>query len=321
MKTDLLEVNDLKKYFPISRASILGAKRVVKAVDGVAFTIREGETLSLVGESGCGKSTTGRAILQLVKPTSGSVLFEGNEIIGTPPKQMRALRQKMQIIFQDPGSTLDRKMTIGESIAEPFLIHRTIPKDEVAFRVAEIMRLVSLDPDFRTKYPHELSGGQRQRIGIARAIALSPRLVVCDEPVSALDVSIKVQILNLLKDIQQELNLTYLFISHDLGVVRQISNSVAIMYLGRIVELGDVETIFGAALHPYTRALLSAVPRARVDQRVEKIVLPGSIPSPVNPPSGCHFHTRCPEAVEECRKVEPVLREFSGGHSCSCLRR
>jgi len=321
MNGNLLEVRDLRKYFPLPKTSFLEPKRDVKAVDGVSFSLKEGETLSLVGESGCGKSTTGRAILQLLKPTSGSVIFEGREIVGTPPKEMRTLRQKMQIIFQDPGSTLDQKMTVGEAIAEPLRIYRAVPKDRIESRVKEIMGLVALDPSFMTKYPHEFSGGQRQRIGIARAIALSPRLVICDEPVSALDVSIKVQILNLLKDLQKELNLTYLFISHDLGVVRQISSSVAIMYLGRIVEIGEVETIFTSPLHPYTRALLSAVPRAEIGKSVEKILLTGSIPSPVDPPPGCHFHTRCPEAIDECKKTAPLLKEFPIDHWCSCHRR
>lgn len=320
-ETLLVEVNNLVKHFPLTRTLGFGPRPLVKAVDGVSFGIKAGETLSLVGESGCGKSTTGRAILQLVAPTSGSVRYEGREITGLPPREIRSLRQKMQIIFQDPGSTLDQRMTIGDSIAEPLLIHKTIPKKEIPDKVAEIMNLVSLDPDFRKRYPHEFSGGQRQRIGIARAIALAPRFVVCDEPVSALDVSIKSQILNLLKDLQEKLNLAYLFISHDLGVVRQISSSVAIMYLGRIVEFGQAEVIFNNPLHPYTRALLSAVPRIEKDKRVEKILLPGTIPSPINPPSGCHFHTRCPEAMDECRSISPNLKEHGAGHFCACLRR
>lgn len=317
----LVEAKNLVKHFPLARTLGFGPRPLVKAVDGVSFGIRAGETVSLVGESGCGKSTTGRAILQLIAPTSGSVRFEGREITGLPPREIRSLRQKMQIIFQDPGSTLDQRMTIGDSIAEPFIIHRTIPTKEIPEKVAEIMNLVSLDPDFRKRYPHEFSGGQRQRIGIARAIALSPGFVVCDEPVSALDVSIKSQILNLLKDLQEKLNLAYLFISHDLGVVRQISNSIAIMYLGRIVEFGEAEVIFNNPLHPYTRALLSAVPKIEKSRRVEKILLPGTIPSPINPPSGCHFHTRCPEAVDECRSVSPQLKEYDPGHLCACLRR
>ncbi len=320
-ETLLVEVNDLVKHFPLTRTLGFGPRPLVKAVDGVSFGIKAGDTLSLVGESGCGKSTTGRAILQLVTPTSGSVRYEGREITGLPPREIRSLRQKMQIIFQDPGSTLDQRMTIGDSIAEPLLIHKTIPKKDIPDKVADIMNLVSLDPDFRRRYPHEFSGGQRQRIGIARAIALSPSFVVCDEPVSALDVSIKSQILNLLKDLQEKLNLAYLFISHDLGVVRQISSSVAIMYLGRIVEFGQAEAIFNNPLHPYTRALLSAVPRIEKDRRVEKILLPGTIPSPINPPPGCHFHTRCPEAVDECHRISPHLKEYGSGHFCACLRR
>jgi oligopeptide transport system ATP-binding protein len=318
---NLIEVQNLVKHFSLSKSIGFGTKNLVKAVDGVSFSIMPGETLSLVGESGCGKSTTGRAILQLIKPTSGSIFFEGREITSLPLKEIRNMRQKMQIIFQDPGSTLDQRMTIGDAIAEPFLIHNTLGKKDIPQKVAEIMNLVALDPDFAKRYPHEFSGGQRQRIGIARAIALSPKFVVCDEPVSALDVSIKSQILNLLKDLQEKLHLTYLFISHDLGVVRQISNSLAIMYLGRIVEIGAVESIFNNPLHPYTRALLSAVPRIDKNKRTEKILLPGSIPSPINPPPGCHFHTRCPEAIEDCRKVSPQLRKLNQEQWCACIRR
>jgi oligopeptide transport system ATP-binding protein len=305
---NLLEVNDLKMYFPVTRGIVLQRKVAdVKAVDGVSFTIKRGETLGLVGESGCGKSTTGRAILQLYRPTAGSVKFDGKELTTMKGEELRRQRRRMQMIFQDPYASLNPRMTVGSIIAEPLEIHKISSGKEKQERVQELLRLVGLNPYFAQRYPHEFSGGQRQRIGIARALAVNPDFIVCDEPISALDVSIQAQIVNLLQDLQQELKLTYLFIAHDLSMVRHISDRVAVMYLGKIVELTDYKTLYDEPRHPYTQALLSAVPIPDpvIEERRQRIILQGDVPSPLNPPAGCRFHTRCPRVMDVCRHVEP----------------
>jgi oligopeptide transport system ATP-binding protein len=317
----LLEVRDLVKHFALMRGVLVSRKvGAVKAVDGVSFTLQPGETLGLVGESGCGKSTTGRAILQLHRPTSGEVVFRGIELTRLADAPLRRMRRHMQMIFQDPYASLNPKMTVGDIVAEPMAIHGLVAKRERPDRVAELMRLVGLNPSYVTRYPHEFSGGQRQRIGIARALAAEPDLIVCDEPVSALDVSIQAQIVNLLEELQERLGLTYLFIAHDLSVVRHISDRVAVMYLGKIVEIADRNALYEEPKHPYTRALLSAVPIPDpvVERRRERIILAGDVASPVNPPSGCHFHTRCPCVMDVCRRVDPALAEQGGGHRVAC---
>lgn len=317
----LLDVRNLKMYFPLTRGIIL-QRRVgwVKAVDDISFQVYRGETLGLVGESGCGKSTTGRAILQLYKPTSGQVLFKGVDLTQLRPNQMRKMRRYMQMIFQDPYASLNPRMTVGSIIAEPMQIHNLVPKEQRNQRVQELLEVVGLNPYFANRYPHEFSGGQRQRIGIARALAANPEFIVADEPVSALDVSIQAQIINLLEELQERFHLTYLFIAHDLSVVRHISDRVAVMYLGKIVELADRNALYDDPLHPYTKALLSAVPipDPKVERKRERIILTGDVPSPINPPTGCRFHTRCPYAMDICSKVEPRFVDQGGGHYVSC---
>jgi oligopeptide transport system ATP-binding protein len=319
----ILKVENLKKYFPIYSGLIISRQiGAVKAVDDVSFSVNEGETLGLVGESGCGKSTTGRAILQLQKPTAGKVYFEDQELTGLSSINLRTLRPKMQMIFQDPYASLNPRHTIGKIVGEPLLIHGFGNDNEIKSRVIELLDMVGLKEVHYNRFPHEFSGGQRQRVGIARALALNPRFIVCDEPISALDVSIQAQVINLLQDLQNELNLTYLFIAHDLSMVRHISHRVAVMYLGKIVELADRKTLFSEPLHPYTQALISAVPtpNPKVERVRKRILLEGEVPSPANPPPGCVFHTRCPIAVEECRKVEPEYREVRPGHYSACHR-
>jgi oligopeptide transport system ATP-binding protein len=317
----LLEVRDLVKYYPVSSGFLGRQVAVVRAVDGVSFTIRRGETLGLVGESGCGKTTTGRCILQLERPTSGSVRFEGQELTTLSAAALRAVRRRIQVIFQDPYSSLNPRKTVSQIVGEPLLVHRLVPDAAAqAARVQELLRQVGLLPQHGRRYPHELSGGQRQRVGVARALALEPSLIICDEPVSALDVSIQAQIINLLEDLRRDLGLTYLFVAHDLSVVRHISDRVAVMYLGRIVELADRQALYEAPRHPYTKALLSAVPIPDpvVEAQRERVVLGGEVPSPLNPPRGCAFHPRCPIAVEECHRLRPVLRDLDAGHQAAC---
>ena len=318
----LVSVEDLAVHFPIT-SGIVFQRRVgaVYAVDGLSFTIKRGETLGLVGESGCGKSTTGRAILQLIRPTAGRVLYEGSDLAGLSGSRLRAQRKRMQMIFQDPYASLNSRMTIGDIIGEPLLVHRMGTRAERKARVRELLETVGINPNTLNRYPHEFSGGQRQRIGIARALAVEPNFIVCDEPISALDVSIRAQIINLLQQLQREMGLTYLFIAHDLSVVRHISDRVAVMYLGRIVELAENEVLYGAPLHPYTQALLSAVPIPDpvAEEQRRAVVLSGDVPSPVEPPSGCHFHTRCPAAREGlCEQEDPPLREVRPGHYAAC---
>ena len=317
---NLLEVRDLTKYFELaSERRFLGAKRTVKAVDGINFTLKQGETLGLVGESGCGKSTLGRTLLKLYEPTSGSIFFEGEEITNFSPRKMKPLRRKMQIIFQDPYSSLNPRQSVGEIIAAPFRVHTNDTNLKIKQEVQNLMDRVGLNPEHFNRYPHEFSGGQRQRIGIARAIALRPRLIICDEPVSALDVSIQAQIINLLDDLKRDFGLSYIFIAHNLSVVQHIADRVAVMYLGKIVELAPTENLYEESHHPYTRALLSAIPipdpaqeRAR-----RQILLQGDIPSPANPPRGCVFNTRCWKAKEECVDRVPTLRSV-GESSVAC---
>jgi len=317
-QTVLLEVRDLKKYFPI-KSGILGrTANVLRAVDGVSFTIRKGETLGLVGESGCGKTTLGRTLLRLIEPTEGSIHFEGTEITRLPREQMRRLRRQMQMIFQDPYSSLNPRMTAGAMIEEGLIIHRLGSRVERKKRVAELLDVVGLSPKVTGKYPHEFSGGQRQRIGIARALALLPKLIVADEPVSALDVSIQAQILNLLIELQESFSLTYLFISHDLRVVEHVSDRVAVMYLGRIIELAPARLLYGNPSHPYTQALLASVPVPDPTRKSLKASVPGDVPSPVSPPSGCYFHPRCPHCMEVCRREFPALHEVEPGHFVAC---
>jgi oligopeptide transport system ATP-binding protein len=317
----VLEVRDLVKHYPVSSGFLGRQVGLVRAVDGVSFSIRRGETLGLVGESGCGKTTTGRCILQLETPTSGSVCFEGQELTTLAPAALRAVRRRIQVIFQDPYSSLNPRMTVNQIVGEPLIVHRLVPDAGAqAARVQELLRQVGLLPQHGRRYPHELSGGQRQRVGVARALALEPSLIICDEPVSALDVSIQAQIINLLEDLRRELGLTYLFVAHDLSVVRHISDRVAVMYLGRIVELADRQTLYEAPRHPYTKALLSAVPipDPEVEARREHVVLAGEVPSPLSPPAGCAFHPRCPIAVEECQRTRPDLRDLGSGHRAAC---
>ena len=309
----LLEVNDLKMYFPVTKGILIQRKVAdVKAVDGVSFTIKRGETLGLVGESGCGKSTTGRAILQLYRPTAGSVKFEGKELTTLKGEELRRQRRKMQMIFQDPYASLNPRMTVGNIIGEPLEVHNIAKGREKRERVQELLRVVGLNPYFVNRYPHEFSGGQRQRIGVARALALNPDFIVCDEPISALDVSIQAQIVNMLKELQIEFGLTYLFIAHDLSMVRYISDRIAVMYLGKIVELTDYESLYENPQHPYTQALLSAVPipDPYIEEKRTRIILEGDVPSPINPPSGCNFRTRCPRVMDICAEADPEWKNI-----------
>jgi oligopeptide transport system ATP-binding protein len=314
----LLEVRNLKKYFPTGDRLFGAAGDTVKAVDDVSFTIRRGETFGLVGESGCGKSTTGRCILRLIEPTAGEVRFDGQDLLAIGAADLRRLRREMQIIFQDPYSSLNPRMRVGEIIQEPLAIHRVGDRRSRKARVAELLELVGLKPEHADRYPHEFSGGQRQRIGIARALALNPKFIVCDEPVSALDVSVQAQVVNLLQDLQEQLGLTYLFISHGLSVVEHISTRVGIMYLGKLVEVATSEEIFRNPLHPYTQALLSAIPIPDPDAKRERMPLTGEIPTAIRPPSGCRFRTRCPLAEPECAESDPQLIEVSRDHWVAC---
>jgi oligopeptide transport system ATP-binding protein len=319
----LLDVKDLKMHFPVT-AGFLIQRKVAdnKAVDGVTFDIKRGETLGLVGESGCGKSTTGRAILQLYKPTSGQVIFNGHDLTTQHGKELRANRRKMQMVFQDPYASLNPRMSVRDIISEPLVIHSLGNSAERRERVTELMRVVGLNPYYASRYPHEFSGGQRQRIGIARSLAVSPDFIVCDEPVSALDVSIQAQVINLLEELQEQFGLTYLFIAHDLAVVRHISDRVGVMYLGKLMELAGRNEIYENPLHPYTKALLSAVPIPDpvLERKRERIILTGDVPSPLRPPRGCVFHTRCPIAIDECRTEIPEWREVQPGHWVACHR-
>ncbi len=318
----ILEVRNLVKHFSVGGGFFGGNPALVRAVDGVSFSIRRGETLGLVGESGCGKTTTGRCILQLERPTSGQIIFEGRDLTTLNQQELRPVRRRVQVIFQDPYSSLNPRMTVGQMIAEPLAVHRIVtdPTARTA-RVRDLLSRVGLLPQHAHRYPHELSGGQRQRVGVARALAMEPTLIVCDEPVSALDVSIQAQIINLLEDLQSEFHLTYLFVAHDLAVVRHISDRVAVMYLGKIVEIADRRAIYEDPLHPYTRALLSAVPipDPALEAHREHVILGGEVPSPLNPPSGCVFHPRCPIAADRCRGEIPPLREVKPGHWAACL--
>ena len=315
----ILMVNKLKKYFPIKGGMISKTIGYVKAVDGVTFNLKRGTTMGLVGESGCGKTTTGRTILRLAgEKTGGQVLFNGKEVYDLSAKEMRALRPKMQIIFQDPFSSLSPRLPVGEIIGEAVREHHLVPKEEFNDYIDTVMDHCGLQPFHKDRYPHEFSGGQRQRICIARALALNPEFVVCDEPVSALDVSIQAQIINLLRDLQERYKLTYLFISHDLSVVEHISDTVGVMYLGSLVEYGTTEDIFAEPLHPYTKALFSAIPIPDPDAKMKRIVLEGSIPSPANPPAGCKFHTRCANCMEKCKTEAPEWKEITPGHFCAC---
>lgn len=318
----LVEIKNLKKYFPITRGLIFQRETgAVKAVDGVNLSIKKGETLGLVGESGCGKSTTGRTILQLQKPTAGEVWFDGRNLVNLKGEELRRMRRRFQMIFQDPYASLNPRMTVGSIVAEPLTVHNIAHGREAQDRVEELLRVVGLDPYFVSRYPHEFSGGQRQRVGIARALAVNPDFIVCDEPISALDVSIRAQILNLLEHLQEQFSLTYLFIAHDLAVVRHISDRVAVMYLGKIVEQADRDALYENPMHPYTKALLSAVPipSPRIERQRERVILVGDAPSPANPPPGCHFHTRCPIAQKGlCDVKEPEWREVAPNQWAAC---
>ncbi|MFG0216224.1 ABC transporter ATP-binding protein [Brevibacillus porteri] len=318
MAEDLLIVKNLKKYYPITGGVLGGEVGVVKAVDDVSFTVKSGETLGLVGESGCGKSTTGRSLLRLIEPTSGEITFDGTNVMSLSSDAMRKMRRDMQIVFQDPFASLNPRHNIEKILEEPLIVHGLGSSAERKKRVQEMLEIVGLSSYHASRYPHQFSGGQRQRIGIARALMLKPKLIVADEPVSALDVSIQSQVLNLMQDLQREFGLTYLFIAHDLSVVRHISDRVGVMYLGRIVELTTSSQLYSNPLHPYTKALLSAVPSPDPDAVRERVILQGDVPSPANPPSGCTFHTRCPHVTEECRTVRPEFMDAGDGHFVAC---
>lgn len=319
MAENLLEVRNLKKYFPVKAGVFKRTVAHVKAVDDISFAVKEGETLGLVGESGCGKSTTGRTILRLLEATEGDVIFEGKNVMDLDKKALRAIRRDMQIIFQDPYASLNPRMTVADIVGEPLDIHKLAKnKKERNEKVKEILENVGLGAEYMNRYPHEFSGGQRQRIGVARALAVDPKLIIADEPVSALDVSVQAQVVNLLQDLQKEYGLTYLFIAHDLSVVKHISDRVAVMYLGKIVELTDKKELFKNPIHPYTQSLLSAIPEADPRKKKDRIILKGDVPSPVDPPSGCRFHPRCPKAFEPCSVKEPEFKEYGDGHFAAC---
>ena len=317
----LLHVEDLVMHFPIYRGFLQRQVGAVRAVDGISFDVKRGETLGLVGESGCGKSTTGRAVLQLYRPTSGQVQFDGVDLTRLKGENLRKMRRKMQMIFQDPYGSLNPRMTVGEIIGEPLIVHNIANEKQANERVKQLLELVRMNPSFSSRYPHEFSGGQRQRIGVARALALQPSFIVCDEPISALDVSIQAQVINLLEELQEQFNLTYLFIAHDLSIVRHLADRVAVMYLGVIVELAARDELYSKPLHPYTQALLSAVPIPDpvAESKRERIILTGDVPSPVNPPSGCRFRTRCPIAQAVCAESRPEFREIRPGHFVACF--
>jgi len=315
----LLEINNLQKYFPIQSGVLKKTVGHVKAVDGISLNIKKGETFGLVGESGCGKSTAGRTIIRLYEPTGGQVIFDGQDITHSPERELSYLRRNMQMVFQDPYSSLNPRKTVGTILTEPFSVHNRYAKAERRDRVASLMQKVGLNPSLINRYPHEFSGGQRQRMGIARALALNPKMIIGDEPVSALDVSIQSQVLNLMADIQEEFGLTYLFIAHDLAVVKHISDRIGVMYLGNLVEVADRDSLYSNPLHPYTQALLSAIPKSHPRQeRPGRVVLSGELPSPANPPSGCVFRTRCPHATTECQVVKPALTERPGQRLVAC---
>ena len=314
----ILEVNNLKEYFPISKSLMKKNTVYLKAVDGVSLRLREGQTIGIVGESGCGKTTLGRTILRLYEPTDGEIIFEGQHIEKLKGEALRKVRPNFQMIFQDPYSSLSPRMTVGEIVGEAVKVHKIVPESEYKDYIVDIMKKCGLQPHYFDRYPHEFSGGQRQRICIARALAVNPKLVVCDEPVSALDVSIQAQIINLLKDLQKKLNLTYVFISHDLSVVKYITDQILVMYLGNMMELGETDEIFDNPLHPYTKALFSAVPVPDPDYKMKRIILEGDIPSPANPPKGCKFHTRCSECMNVCKFLEPKYNEVKAGHFVAC---
>ena len=316
--SDLVRVEGLKKYFPARKSFFGRTLTELKAVDGVEFAIRDGETLGLVGESGCGKTTVGRLILRLLEPTEGKVFFDGRDLSLCPRRELRALRRRMQIIFQDPYGSLNPRMNVGKIVGEPLIRHGLAKGRECVDKVAELLSLVGLDVSYARRFPHEFSGGQRQRIGIARALATRPKLIVCDEPVSALDVSIQSQVLNLLMDLQAEFGLTYLFIAHGLHVVKHVSDRVGVMYLGKLVELAAGDELYANPKHPYTQALLSAIPEPDPTAKKERIILSGDVPSPLNLPSGCRFHTRCPRVMPECRRMEPELIADANGHWAAC---
>jgi peptide/nickel transport system ATP-binding protein/oligopeptide transport system ATP-binding protein len=316
--TVVLEARDLVKHFVAKRSAFGRTLATVKAVDGVSLTLKESETLAMVGESGCGKSTLGRLVMRLIEPTSGRILLGGQDVSHLSDRAFRPHRRAIQLIFQDPFASLNPRMTVGEILAEPLMLHAIVPRHERNGRVQQLLNLVGLQPHQAARYPHEFSGGQRQRIVIARALAVEPKVIVCDEAVSALDVSIRAQILNLLDDLQARLGIAFIFISHDLGVVKHVSDRIAVMYLGRIVETGPAEQVFMEPQHPYTRALLSAIPVASPAARRERRILQGDVPSPVDPPPGCHLHTRCPYAAEICRRDRPALEEDDAGHAAAC---
>ncbi|TRZ76112.1 MAG: dipeptide ABC transporter ATP-binding protein [Deltaproteobacteria bacterium] len=315
----LLEVQGLKKFFPLKKGFFRRTAGWVQAVDGVSLHVDKGETLGLVGESGCGKSTTGKCILRLLEPTEGHILLEGNDISQIEPFEMKQFRRKVQAIFQDPYSSLNPRMSVGNIVGEPFKVHELHSSSDIQERVADLFKKVGLRPEHMSRYPHEFSGGQRQRIGIARSLALRPDLIICDEPVSALDVSIQAQVINLLDDLKQEFKLSYLFIAHDLSVVEYVSDRIAVMYLGKIVEVAKDTELYSNPLHPYTQALLSAIPIPEPRRKKKRIILQGEVPSPINPPSGCRFHPRCSEAMKICKHEEPIMRTIDDHHHVSCF--
>ena len=318
MAGNLLEVRNLKKYYSVKSGFLNKDRRSVKAVDGINLSVKQGEILGIVGESGCGKSTFGRSILRLIEPTSGEVIFEGTNICGLKKEEMRLKRREMQIVFQDPGASLNPRLTVGEIIGEPLEVFHICEGKEKEERIYKLMDLVGINRAYINRFPHEFSGGQRQRLGIARALAVNPKLIICDEPVSALDVSIRAQVLNLMKELKDKLNLTYIFISHDLSVVHHICDRVAVMYLGRVVEIADKKQIYENPVHPYTKALLSAIPMPDPEVKRERIILQGDVPNPADPPSGCHFHKRCPYAKKECSETVPPFVTVEPGHQVLC---